>query len=436
MNYCRLQAGCLIVVLFISAVYFGQRKRYGTDKKFTCFDLLLATGIISLIFDGVTAVTVNIPSFPRGLNLFLHAVFLLSLESVVFVLFLYMLSFTGGLPKKISARICAFAPYIASSIALLAAIGELRFEQGEISNYSMGISVYVCFAMVGVYTLLTAAVFLQRRHKVERRKRINIIIYLVIMLSFTVFQAFVPQSLVTSVSVTGFILGAYLNEENPALKELAHFHSEMVTGFATLIDNRDESTGEHVRRTTAYVKLIIDGLSEEGYYKSTLTKEYADNLLQAAPLHDVGKIAVPDAVLQKPGRLTAEEYEIIKTHAVHGGEIIRETFGNTGNAEYCEIARNVALHHHEKWNGKGYPDGLKGEEIPLCARIMAVADVFDAVSEKRCYRDALPLDECFKIIEDGKGKDFEPIIADAFLSRRDKVINIHNEFMGVKDARR
>ena len=150
-------------------------------------------------------------------------------------------------------------------------------------------------------------------------------------------------------------------------------------------------------------------------------------MCQAAPMHDIGKIAVPDVVLQKPGRLTSEEYEIIKKHTIDGGKIIEETFGNLGNNEYTEMAYNVAKYHHEKWNGKGYPEGLKEDEIPLCARIMAVADVFDAVSEKRCYREAMPLEKCFSIISEGSGQDFDPIIAEVFLDIKDKVKQIHAE---------
>ncbi|MDY2879566.1 MAG: HD domain-containing protein [Candidatus Borkfalkiaceae bacterium] len=434
MNSFKLQAGCLIIVLFIAVVYAVQRRRYDEERKFNFFDLLLVTGTVSLIFDGLTAYTVNVQDFPKPLNLAFHAVFFLSLDSVMFVLFLYMLSTTGGLPKSRVGLIGACAPYFMSVIAALAFLGDLRFEKGETTDYSMGVSVYVCFAMVAVYTLLAAAVFLKRWRMVEVRKRVNVAIFLSIVLLFTAYQAFVPESLITSVSVTALILGAYLNEENPALKELAHNHTEMVTGFATLIENRDESTGEHVRRTTAYVRLIVDGLLEQGSYRKVLTRDYIDNLFKAAPLHDVGKIAVPDAVLQKPGRLTDEEYEIIKTHTVHGGRIIRETFGKTGNEPYCRVAESVALRHHEKWGGGGYPDGLKGTDIPLCARIMAVADVFDAVSEKRCYRAALPLEECFAIIERGRGSDFEPAVVDAFLSKRTEVEKIHGKFENVFPA--
>lgn len=126
-------------------------------------------------------------------------------------------------------------------------------------------------------------------------------------------------------------------------------------------------------------------------------------------------------ILQKPGKLTKEEFEIMKQHAEKGGEIIRETFSRVGNTSYMEMAYQIARHHHEKWNGKGYPDGLKRKEIPLCARIMAIADVFDAVSEKRCYRDALPLEECFEIIMKGSGQDFDPLLVEVFIDMRDDV---------------
>lgn len=215
-----------------------------------------------------------------------------------------------------------------------------------------------------------------------------------------------------------------MNQEDPVMQELSRYHEEMVMGFATLIENRDNNTGGHVKRTTLYVRLLAEELRNRGYYSEILTRDYMKNLLMAAPMHDVGKIAVPDAILQKPGRLTEEEFEMMKMHTIKGGEIIRETFSRMGNEQYLEIAYEIALHHHEKWNGKGYPDGLSEKEIPLCARIMSIADVFDAVSEKRCYREALPLDECFEIIRSGRGRDFDPLLVDIFLDMRNKVENI------------
>ena len=144
-------------------------------------------------------------------------------------------------------------------------------------------------------------------------------------------------------------------------------------------------------------------------------------------MHDIGKVAVPDAILCKPGKLTEEEYASMKTHASNGGEIVKEIFCKLGDEQYQKIAYETARHHHERWNGMGYPDGLRGERIPLCARIMAVADVFDAVSERRCYRDAMPMEECFAIIKDGSGVDFDPHIVEVFLDCRDHVEAVHRD---------
>ena len=212
-----------------------------------------------------------------------------------------------------------------------------------------------------------------------------------------------------------------------AEKRLMHSHREMVMGFATLVENKDGSTGGHIKRTTSYVKLLAEELRNRGLYREELTDEYLENLYRAAPMHDIGKIAVPDVVLQKPGKLTDEEFEIIKSHTRRGGDIITETFGHLENAEYTKMAHDVARYHHEKWNGTGYPDGLKRKDIPLCARIMAIADVFDAVSEKRCYRDAMPLEQCFEIIAEGSGQAFEPLLVEVFLDIREQVERTHDQ---------
>ena len=139
----------------------------------------------------------------------------------------------------------------------------------------------------------------------------------------------------------------------------------------------------------------------------------------------LGKVGIPDAILQKPGKLTDEEYEKMKEHPTIGGKIIKDTFGHLYNDQYENMAFQVAMYHHEKWNGKGYPTGISGTDIPLCARIMAVADVFDAVSAKRCYRDAMPLEKCYDIIMEGRGKDFDPDIVDVFMNNKDKIEEIY-----------
>lgn len=211
------------------------------------------------------------------------------------------------------------------------------------------------------------------------------------------------------------------------IKEL---NKDMVLGFANLVESRDESTGGHVKRTSRYVELLARELEKRGIYKDIVNAEFITNLVSAAPMHDIGKMSIPDHILQKPGKLTDEEYAIMKTHAENGGRIIKQTFSHIGDDNYRQMVYEVARYHHEKWNGKGYPEGRSKQEIPLAARIMAVADVFDAVSQKRCYREAIPVEECFNIIEKGSGSDFEPQLVDAFLGMKDKILRAMDEVQG------
>ena len=234
-----------------------------------------------------------------------------------------------------------------------------------------------------------------------------------------------PQMLISSIAVVMIVLAIYLNMENPTIRGLEHYQNEMVMGFATLVENKDDSTGGHIRRSSAYVKLIAQNLKKNKKYRPILTHDYINHLEQSAPMHDIGKIGVPDAILQKPGRLTDEEFEIMKGHTVAGGNIIRETFGHLFDGAYETMAFQVARFHHEKWNGEGYPDGLKGTEIPLCARIMSVADVFDAISTNRCYRKAIPLKKCYDVIRRGSGVDFDPDVVEAFLMDTNQVERIY-----------
>ena len=255
-------------------------------------------------------------------------------------------------------------------------------------------------------------------------KRITITTCIAAAMGVTIYQMIYPQALLTCLVSVFVIIGAYLNVENPLFQKLNAHNREMVMGFATLVENRDGNTGGHIRLTTTYVEMLARELKSRGLYKDELTEDYIKNLTMAAPMHDVGKIAIPDAILQKPGKLTEEEFAVMRTHAIKGGKIIEETFTCMGDEEYERIAYQVARFHHEKWNGRGYPEGLVQKKIPLCARIMAVADVFDAVSAKRCYRDAMPIDQCFGIIEDGSGLDFDPFIAEVFLDMKEKITKI------------
>lgn len=227
-------------------------------------------------------------------------------------------------------------------------------------------------------------------------------------------------------SRTTNLLDKQINGTNK-IKEL---NQDIVLGFANLVENRDESTGGHVKRTSRYVELLSKELFKRKIYPEIINLDFINNLISAAPMHDIGKMSIPDHILQKPGKLTDEEFSIMKSHAEQGGKIIKQTFSHIGDDNYRQMVYEVARYHHEKWNGKGYPEGRSKQEIPLAARIMAIADVFDAISQKRCYRDAIPLEECFNIIEKGKDSDFEPILVDVFLNMKDQIKQTMAEIEG------
>lgn len=424
-EYSKLQIGCMLIVIYIAMIYFRERHAYKVKKKEIVFELLLFTGMFSIAFDGITAYTVNrLGQISALTNDVFHACFLCSLDAIVFLIFLYILDITRGLPEKRKMRILISLPFAVNMTAVILFMPKITYRHGEITNYSMGIPVYACYIMVAVYMLGCVTLLAIGRKNMGHNKLITITTCIVAAIAVTIYQMIYPEALLTSLVSVIVIIGAYLNMENPLFQKLSAHNKEMVMGFATLVENRDGNTGGHIRRTTTYVEILAKELKNRGLYKDELTENYIKNLVMAAPMHDVGKIAIPDAILQKPGKLTEEEFAVMKTHASKGGEIIRETFQSMGYEEYEKIAYQVARFHHEKWNGKGYPEGLSRKEIPLCARIMAVADVFDAVSAKRCYRDAMPLDQCFAIIENGSGQDFDPFIADVFLDMEEEITKI------------
>ncbi|MEE1341803.1 MAG: HD domain-containing protein [Lachnospiraceae bacterium] len=428
MERCKLQIGCLLIVLYIAFIYYKEKDNCQCKKKKSVFDALLLCGVANIILDGLTAYTVNhLESVNKVLNLILHMCFLISIDAVIFISFIYFLNVTEGFTKKKSKIFILWLPFILNVLFVIINIPMLRYDHGATSNYSMGLPAYSCYIIGVIYLVMTIAIFFKRINYMERNKRVSVFTYFLFGCFFLFFQMLIPESLVSSLATTITILGAYMNLENPAIQELSHYHNEMVIGFATLVENKDDSTGGHIKRTSLYVKLLAEELRNRGYYSDMLSKDYMMNLSLSAPMHDIGKIAIPDAILQKPGKLTNEEFDIMKQHTVKGGAIILDTFGQLGNQQYGEMAFEMARYHHEKWNGKGYPEGKKETEIPLCARIMAIADVFDAVSQKRCYREAMPLEQCFDIIKKGSGQDFDPLLVEIFMDIRDKVEAIYHE---------
>jgi len=216
-----------------------------------------------------------------------------------------------------------------------------------------------------------------------------------------------------------------LRKKNETISQM---QSALIMVLADMVENRDEDTGDHIRKTAAYTKIIMEGMRKKGYYSEQLTDTFVDDVFHSAPLHDIGKIKVPDAILNKPGKLTDEEFAEMKKHTLAGEAILDKVIATVPESGYLTEARNLATYHHEKWNGKGYPRGLSGENIPLSARIMAVADVFDALVSKRVYKPAFPIDKALSIIREDSGSHFDPLVADAFLSEEEEVRKVAEAF--------
>jgi response regulator RpfG family c-di-GMP phosphodiesterase len=222
---------------------------------------------------------------------------------------------------------------------------------------------------------------------------------------------------------------AYISEVSEKNRAINHLQNGLILVMADLVESRDKCTGDHIKNTAAYVQIIIDQMRREGIYSEAITDQFAEDVVNSAPLHDIGKIQVPDAILNKPGKLTAEEFADMKEHTTHGGSIIADAIEQlgAGDSGYLREAKNLALCHHEKWDGSGYPNGLKGEEIPLSARIMAVADVFDALVSKRSYKEGMPFEKAMSIIREGSGSHFDPLVVQAFVDAEDQVRKVSAE---------
>jgi len=220
---------------------------------------------------------------------------------------------------------------------------------------------------------------------------------------------------------------AYLEGEvSKRTRQVQRIQDVTIIAMASLAETRDNETGNHILRTQRYVRALAERLSQNPAYADVLTPDVIALLYKSAPLHDIGKVGIPDHILLKPGKLTDEEFAIMKTHTTLGLEAIQRAEANLDGEEagFLRIAGEIALSHQEKWDGSGYPHGLSGTQIPLSARLMAVADVYDALISKRVYKPAFSHEEAAKILRDGAGKHFDPAVISAFIDMEETFAQI------------
>ena len=226
---------------------------------------------------------------------------------------------------------------------------------------------------------------------------------------------------------TGKIV-AYADDVEKQSEKIARLQNGLVITLAEMVESRDKCTGNHIKNTASYVRIIMEKMLELGMHPEILNREYIEEVVGAAPLHDVGKIHIQDSILNKPGKLLDGEYELMKTHASIGGEIIDNVMKMVDDdSGYLKEAHNLTTYHHERWDGKGYPSRLGGENIPLSARIMAVADVFDALVSRRSYKPGFPFEKAVSIIQEGAGTQFDPDVVKAFMLSLDEVHKVEEE---------
>jgi putative two-component system response regulator len=263
-------------------------------------------------------------------------------------------------------------------------------------------------------------IFLTSRSEVEDEKRgleIGAVDYITKPISPPIVLARVKTHLTLKAAAD------FLRDKNAFLEgevqrrtaEVSTIQDVTMLGLASLAETRDNETGNHLRRTQNYVRALATQLRDSGQFLDYLTPSTIQTLYKSAPLHDIGKVGIPDNILLKPGKLTSEEFEIMKTHVTLGRNAIvaAEKLLDSPNS-FLQCAREIAYAHHEKWDGSGYPEGLAGENIPISARMMAVADVYDALISRRVYKEAFPYEEAVKIIRKGRGSHFDPALIDAF----------------------
>lgn len=226
------------------------------------------------------------------------------------------------------------------------------------------------------------------------------------------------------------VMADYTNQMIERLKErtveLLRTQDVAIFSLASLAEIRDPETGAHIMRTQRYVKVLAEYLAKQG--EEELTPQVVELLFKSAPLHDIGKVGIPDHILLKPGRLNAEEFEIMKKHAIYGWDSLCKSEKILGSNSFLKYAKEISKYHHEKWDGSGYPTGLKGEEIPLSARLMALADVYDALISKRVYKEAFSHEKARTIILEGNGKHFDPNVVSAFCEMEEQFITIAAEY--------
>lgn len=464
LNYVNLTLDiyCVIICAIMLVPLIINRKRYGSDDKRWLLDMII-TCIVLAISDAVNWVSEGTDEFWKiiALPVSNYIFYICGIFAFYFYIRYLMVYYRyESRYKKICWIVCRSGTWL----FLLCLILNI-FSDYVLTNHFFGSSVFFTITKDNVYyrgdlffisILIKAVLYVESlfliTHIVRKYEKHVIgfysFIFIPLIAEFIQITHYGIGLTCTGLTLSFFIiflstnrkLTENLNDSNKELflsrkeikekeKEIIKIQDRTIISLSNLVENRDVDTGEHVKRTRDYVELLARTCLKDGYYKDIINEKFIEYMIKGAPTHDIGKIVISDSILKKPGKLTDLEYDLMKVHASEGGRIVNEILGDEYDKDYVKIAVEIATYHHEKWNGRGYPSGLQGDEIPLSARIMAVADVFDALVSPRCYKEPMTYDKAFDIIEEGAGKDFDPILVSVFLKYKNSIIEINEKYL-------
>ena len=346
----------------------------------------------------------------------------------------FAMLFAGALGMKHQLKIALAAFAFCLTIGIICAPFGWVFYFDE-AGYHRGpafliyeITYFASLAYIFVVLILTGKKF---RHR-DLATIVMVLITLVAgIIPMTIFSIHIAYVAVGIVAVLCYVFYNDLVQQDTSAEllkkqaEISEMQAQIIARLANLIESRDTETGQHVARTSAYVKILAEDAYKEGLYPEIINEDFLKLCPLLAPMHDVGKVLVPDYILRKPGKLTPEEFEEIKKHASSGGDIVKQILKDIADEKQVKFACDIASYHHERWDGKGYPFKLKEGDIPVSARIMAIADVFDALVSKRCYKNPIPVEEAFEIIKSESGTHFDPKLVAVFLKHKEKYSEIN-----------
>lgn len=419
---------------------FKEAEERANKFNLRCFLVIIIIGLLVLISNEINL-------FPLSKDVVRNGIFLLILYySVPLIIYLIHDKFAKKKPSilqntkfKIIVMICAFGGVIdlcctlSNNVLLVIVIPPLLAAQYKhdrriffwviiASLITIPVITYGAY-FLGVYDRLLhkglteeqADFFQNRIDNATPRRMLELFTHHVIPKCFCIAAIdYIAHSITKR---TSFMIEKQIDLNALIVKEVEtknEMQRAVIEDLADIVETRDLETGDHIKRTKLYVNILANALKNHNEYEDILTPDVIELMTNSAPLHDIGKIGVSDLILCKKGRLTEEEFNQMKTHTTIGGQIIKRILSDLGDEKSLDMAYDIALCHHEKWNGTGYPNGLKEEEIPLSARIMAIADVFDALVSKRCYKEALPFDDAVNIIIKDAGTHFDPNIVEVF----------------------